>query len=151
MLAFYSTTNNLGGALTATTLYETAGSVLPNVTTTEALHGATHYACIGMKNTGSTTINVPGVYIASQSGSARLYLALGLTGINSTTEQVIASNIIAPVGDLVYHQPTNDYAPLRIGVPLAAGQWYHLWLKRVVSPYASGESNSYFILTGTES
>jgi hypothetical protein len=124
--------------------------VLPNVTTAEAVSGVTHYACICIRNTGAATIINAGVYFSSDVQNARIYIALGLTGKNSYSEQYIGSNIVAPTGNLVFQKPAFDYAPLSVGT-LYPGDWYNLWLKRIVSVYASGEASAYFILTGTES
>lgn len=154
-LSFYftgggSATSVLGGLVSSSALTETQGIVFPDVVLADAVAGITHYACIVIKNTGGTTINNAGVYLSSDVEGSRSYIALGLTGKSSTTEQVIASAVTAPTGALVFQKPSFDYAPLAIG-SLTAGQFQHLWLKRTVSANATGTPLDYFIITGTQS
>ena len=140
---------NIGEALT-----ETQGAVFPDVILADAVTGITHYACIAMKNTGSTTINNAGIYISSNVQGSQTYIALGLaakgTAAAPTTEQTIASAVTAPTGALVFQKPSFSYSPLSIG-SLAAGQYKYLWLKRVVAANQAGSPLDYFIITGTES
>jgi hypothetical protein len=149
-LTFYHTSNNNGGAITGAVLGYWNGAVLPDIPLEYAATGITNYACICMKNTGASVIVNAGVFFASSVQNAKVYLAMGLTGKNSTTEQIIANNMTPPVGNFVYQRPFFSYAPLIVGT-LNPGDFYHLWLKRVISVNATGESNAYFILTGTES
>lgn len=149
-LAFYFTSNNLGGPITNNLLNESLGSVFGNVGIDAATTGFTDYACVVICNRGAATIQKAGVCFKSKAANEKFYVALGLTGKNSATEQTIATPTTAPIGNFVFQSPSFTYAPLVIGT-LAPGEFYHLWLKRVVSVYATGESLAYFMLTGTES
>lgn len=145
-----SATSVLGGLVSSTALTETQGAVFPNIALTDAVAGIAHYACIVMKNTGTVTISNAGIYLASDVEGSQTFIAQGLTGKSSTTEQTIASAVTAPTGALIYQKPLFAYAPLSIGV-LTAGQFQHFWLKRVVAPNTTGSPLDYFIITGTES
>jgi hypothetical protein len=149
-LGFYHTSYNRGGLITTVKVSEATGAVLDNITTAQATAGITSYACVCIKNTGTTNIARAGVYFASSAQNASIYMALGLTGRSSTTEQIIATDTTAPVGELIYVQPKFEYSALIIGA-LPVGAWYHIWLKRVAKVKASGEASAYFILTGTTS
>ncbi len=153
-LAFYftgggSATSVLGGQISSAPLTETQGILLPDVTLAEATSGITHYACICIKNTGAAAIANAGVYLSSVVTASNIYIAKGFTGKNSTTEQTIAGNTTAPTGSLVFTKPLYSYSALRVGL-LNPGDFYHLWLKRVVAANAPGSANDYIILTGVE-
>jgi hypothetical protein len=154
-LTFYftgggSASSVLGGNISSTELTEAQGAIFPNVALADSVTGITHYACIVMKNTGAATINNAGIYISSSVQGSQSYIALGLTGKSSTTEQTIASAVTAPTGALVFQKPSFSYSPLTIG-SLTVGQFQHFWLKRVVAVNQAGSPLDYFILTGTES
>lgn len=144
-----SASSVLGGQISTTELTETAEVLLPNVALADAAAGITHYACICIKNTGATTIANAGVYFSSVVSNAKIYLAKGLTGKNSTTEQTIANNTTAPTGAFVFQQPLYVYSPVSLGL-LAPGDFYHLWIKRVVAANSAGSPDEYLILTGVE-
>jgi len=149
-LKFYFTTgSSLGGAISATELNETPGSLFPNVTLAEATAGIKHYKCICVKNTGTTVIVNPGIYFSSSVEYSTSYMAKGLTGKNSTTEQTIANSTTAPTGNIIFQSPRFDHSPLRLG-QLNPGDFIHVWLKRVLTINAPGENSAYFVLTGVE-
>ena len=100
-----SATSVLGGLVSSTALTETQGAVFPNIALTDAFAGITHYACIVMKNTGTVTISNAGIYLASDVEGSQTFIAQGLTGKSSTTEQTIASAVTAPTGALIYQKP----------------------------------------------
>jgi hypothetical protein len=149
-LSFYHTASNLGGPIVMTRLSEGVGGVFANVNIDQATAGQTDYACVVIRNEGGSTIANAGVYFASKAANAKFYIALGLTGKNSYTEQVLPTATTTPVGNLIFQNPTFDYAPLVIGA-LNYLDIYHLWIKRVVAVNAPGEAAPYLILTGTES
>jgi hypothetical protein len=145
-----SASSVLGGLISSAALTSAQGSVLPDVALSDAVTGITHYACLCVKNTGASSIANVGVYLASDVEVSKTYIAKGLTGKNSTTEQTIASATTAPVGALVFQRPSFIYSALSLGA-LAAGEFYHVWLKRVVPVNAAGSPKDYIILTGVES
>jgi hypothetical protein len=140
----------LGGQISTLALAETQGLLLPNVLGAEAIAGITHYACVCIKNTGASSIANAGIYMSSVVSAANVFIAKGLTGKNSTTEQVITDQVTAPTGALVFTKPLFSYAPLSLGL-LAPGEFYHLWIKRTVAANAAGSPNDYVIFTGVES
>ena len=144
-----SASSVLGGQISTTELTETAEVLLPNVALADAAAGVTHYACICIKNTGATTIANAGVYFSSVVSNAKIYLAKGLTGKNSTTEQTIANNTTAPTGAFVFQQPSYEYTPVSLGL-LAPGDFYHLWIRRTVAVNTPGSDGEYLILTGID-
>jgi hypothetical protein len=153
-LGFYftggsSASSVLGGQISTTALTETEGALFPNVSLADATTGITHYACICIKNTGAETISNAGVYLSSVVSNANIYIAKGLTGKNSTTEQTIANNVTDPTGALVFQQPLYEYSPVSIGL-LDPGDFYHLWLKRVLPASSPGSPEEYIIITGVE-
>ena len=154
-LTFYftgggSSSSVLGGLVSSTALTETQGAIFTDVVLADAIAGITHYACIVMKNTGAATINNAGIYISSDVEGSQSYVALGLTGKSSTTEQTIATSVTVPTGSLIFQQPAHSYSPLAVGM-LTVGQFQHFWLKRVVGANQTGSPLDYFIITGTES
>lgn len=145
-----SATSVLGGGISSAPLTEAQGVLLPDVALADAAAGITHYACICIKNTGASSISNAGVYLSSVVTAANVYVAKGLTGKNSTTEQTIANATTAPTGALVFQKPSFSYAPLALGA-MSPGDFWHLWIKRAVAANAAGSPNDYIILTGVES
>jgi hypothetical protein len=90
-----------------------------------------------------------GVYFSSAVEGSKTYMALGLTGKSSTTEQTIASNITVPTGSLIWTRPLFSYTALSVGT-LTAGQFQHIWLKRVTPANAYGSLMDYVILSSTD-
>ena len=144
-----SSSSVLGGQISSTELTEVAEALFPNVALADAVSGITHYACICIKNTGATTIANAGVYLSSVVSNAKIYIAKGLTGKNSTTEQTIANATTAPTGALVFQQPLYVYSPVSLGL-LAPGDFYHLWLRRTIAANTPGNPDEYIIITGVE-
>lgn len=104
-LTFYftgggSASSVLGGLISSTALTETSGAIFPAVPLPDAMFGITNYACIAMKNTGTTTIANAGIYISSAFEGSDTYIAQGLTGKSSTTEQTLAKNTTEPIDTL---------------------------------------------------
>ena len=145
-----SASSVLGGQISSNQLTEVAEALFPNVSLADAAAGITHYACICVKNTGASTITNAGVYLSSFVSNSKLYVAKGLTGKNSLSEQSIANNTTAPTGALVFQKPIVEYSPVALGL-LNPGDYYHLWLKRVIAANTAGNQDEYLILTGVES
>jgi len=146
-LHFYHTSENRGGLFTWAELSEASGAVFPCIGIDQATTGVTHYACICIRNVNTVTAWNVGVYFSSLVQNAKVYMAKGLTGKNSVTEQTVANVIIPPVGDFVFQTPVFEYAPLALG-HLGPLEFHHIWLKRVVSVNATGEAAPYFIIKG---
>ena len=70
-------------------------------------------------------------------------LGLGTAGLNGV-EQSITSENIAPAG--VSFFATSDVSPLVMG-DLAPGDYYPVWVKRLVTPEAQGSASDNVIIT----
>lgn len=133
-IKLYSTTNGLGGAITAN---EVVSNVLHNVfdkvNSDDALLGKTYYKCIYLKNTNSSiTLEATKAYILSNtpSLSTTMEIGLGTAAINSS-EQLIANTNTAPAG-VTFTALTGLANAVSIG-NLANGSYKALWLKLVIS------------------
>lgn len=125
---------SLGGAISSTVI--TAASLhnlFDRVTGDEGDAGDTEYRCFYVKNTHATLSLVAAfLWIQSNSSSTdtTLTLALGGEGQNGTAETV-ANESTAPVGE-VFSAPASKAAGLSLG-DMAAGTYYPVWVKRVVT------------------
>ncbi len=138
--------NSLGGGISTTLVSTGINGFFDDVDYPEALAGSTAYRCMYIKNESLTdTYTAPEVYIATLTPSPSTYCELGLgsSGLNGT-EQSIVSEEIAPVG--VSFVAPSDALPLVLGSDLGPGEYFPIWVKRVVEPEASGASNDYVVI-----
>ena len=119
-------------------------TVFPAITQQQAKDGITQYACVCVKNISPVTANDVGVYISQAPSVGTLYIAKGLTGKNSTTEQVIANQETPPTGSLVFYEPSFDYDTVNIGT-LNAGDFHHIWMKLVTQANSPGDAFKFSI------
>lgn len=131
---------SLGGAISTT---EVTGSTLfDTVSGAESAAGDTNYRCIYAKNThGTLTLNSAKVWLNSDS-EGQITIALGGEGDNGTAETV-ANEATAPSGE-TFSESASEGASLSLG-NLAAGHYYPIWLKRVVTAGASAANATFTV------
>ena len=133
---------SLGGAkssvqVTAATLH----NLFDRVTGDEADAGDTEYRCVYVQNNhGSLSLVDAVVYIQTQTPSTNTAaaIALGGEGKNGTAETVANENT-APAGES-FSAPADKASGLSLGT-LAPGEYYPIWIRRVVSAAASAYDN----------
>lgn len=139
-------TNSLGGGISTTLVSTGLNGFFDDVDYNEALAGSTAYRCMYIKNeSGTDTYTTPEIYIATMTPSPSTYCELGLgsSGLNGT-EQSITSEEIAPVG-VTFSSPSASL-PLALGSDLGPGEYFPIWVKRVVEAEAAGASNDYVVI-----
>lgn len=123
---------SLGGAISSTAITDnTDNNLFDDVSGDEASAGDTEYRCFYVKNDHSsiTWKNVKIWINAETPGSDQLDIALDDGGKNATAE-TIADESTAPSGESFSH-PTDKASGLSLG-DLAPGDYYAIWVKRVV-------------------
>ena len=137
----------LGGAISATEVTDnTLHNLFDKVLGAEALAGDTEYRCVYIKNTHATLgLELAKVWIDTNtpSGDSAFAIALGGEGAGGTAE-TIADESTAPVGES-FSAPASYAAGLSLGT-LAAGSYYPLWVRRVISASAAAYSNDSAVL-----
>lgn len=126
-----------GGLITSGAL----NNLFDDVDGDEADSGDTEYRCIYIRNNNaSLTLSAAFLWIATDSASAgsEYSLALDGNGLNGTAETV-ANESTAPSGE-TFTRPTSKAGGLSLG-NIANGEFYPVWIRRVISPGASA-SNS---------
>ena len=140
--------DSLGGGISTFVVPTGLNLFYDDVDQPEAQTGSTAYRCFYISNDNATdTYTGAAIYISvrTTSESTNCELGLGTSGLNGT-EQSITAEEIAPVG--VNFFATSVGTPLAIG-DLAAGDYYPIWIKRIVQPEAQGASNDYLVIALT--
>jgi hypothetical protein len=140
-ITFLKTTNNLGGAATAS---ETDGSDLFDVfTDTETTDGVTVYACIVLDT--DVAYSNARIFIDSETTHANVNWSLGLgnAAINAT-EQTIADEETAP-GSVTFTDSEGLANALNIG-NMAINDTKAFWVRCVVSAGALAKNSFTFSL-----
>ena len=126
----HSGASDLGGAIGAVLTDDALNNLWDNVSPAEAGAGDTEYRCAYVKNThGSLSVANVTVEIDTDPAESNWEIALGAAGKNGT-ETAVADEDTAP------STPTFGTTPLSLGT-LAAGDFYPIWIKRIV-PAAAG-------------
>lgn len=137
-LKFFKSTNDLGGAITATEIVTaTLQNLFNNITGDESAAGITLYNCIYLSNeNGSLELSAVKAWLLQNTPSADTDVAIGLgTSAVNGTEQTIANEETAPAG-VTFSSAANEGAALAMpNIP--AGQHKALWIRLTVSPGAS--------------
>jgi hypothetical protein len=131
--------DSLGGGISAAIVPTGLNLYYDDVPYQEATDGSTAYRCFYVKNTNATdTLGATVIYIEVRTNnpSTACELGLGSSGLNGT-EQVITGENISPVGVTFFS--TSQPTPLPIG-DLLAGEYYPIWIKRIVNSEATGVS-----------
>ena len=145
ILQFRLTTNNLGGAATATQLSATAlNNLWDDVTPAEATAGDNEYRAIDVYNAGDATTSAVSLYLSGTPNAATdILAALEASPIGSTT--AIADESTAPTvsGSFVAYTSAS-----RLTLPdISAGSYCRVWLKRSVTAGAVNSTNDGTTLT----
>lgn len=138
---------SIGGARSSTEISATAlFNLWDRVNSAEALAGDTEYRCFYVRNESSTdTLLSAGIYISSNTSSndTTIEIGLGTAGKNGT-EQTVANESSAPSG-VTFSAASSQGAGLSLG-DLAPGDYYPVWVKRIVSPTASATTSDLYTL-----
>lgn len=138
-LKFYKTTNNLGGAITASE--STGTDIFDAFTGDETTNGvAGEYACLYVKNESAQTALNARVHIDGETvhSGVNFTLGLGTSAVNGT-EQTIANKDTAPAG--VTFSEAQDLAnALTIG-DIPAGQHKAVWYRVTVTAGTLAKDN----------
>jgi len=148
-------TLSLGGTISAYTIPDaTANNVFDDVTGDESASGDTEYRAIAVKDTNSsydmlnTKVWIEG-YTRATSGADTIYFALENPGGSPASIQTIENESTAPdenkftvkTGATVsWTEEGSPSSTLEFGT-VNAGEWFGIWLKRVVPADASAYSN----------
>ncbi len=121
----HSGASDIGGAIGAELTDDTLNNIWDNVSAGDADAGDTEFRCTYVKNTHATlsVANVK-VEIATDPTESNWEIALGAAGKNGT-ETAVANEDTAPA------TPTFGTTALELGT-LAAGDFYPIWIKRIV-------------------
>lgn len=136
---------SLGGAMSTVAGGLITSGVLNNlwddVTGDESSAGDTEYRCIYIRNdNGSLTLSAAKLWIQSASTSPDTAFSLALAGEgNGGTAETVADEGTAPAGE-TFSSPADKASGLDLG-SLAAGEFFPVWVRRVVSSGASAFNN----------
>jgi hypothetical protein len=132
---------SLGGAIGTTELTAGDNNLFDDVTGAEASAGDTEYRCFYIKNThGTLTLSSTYLWIQTETASTddSVDIGLDLAGKNGTADTV-ADEDTAPSPAVSFSHPTTKGAGLSLG-DLAPGDYYAIWVKRIVTAAASAYS-----------
>ena len=148
-------TLSLGGTISSSTIPSgVANNVFDDVTGDESETGDVEYRAIAVKNTSSnydmlnTKVYISGYYRAG-SGADTIYFALEKSSGSPASIQHIANEGTAPdenkfvtkIGNIVsWTEEGSPSATLEFGT-VNPGEWFGIWLKRVVPEDASAWNN----------
>lgn len=129
---------SLGGAKSSVEVVDaTLHNLFDRVTGDEGDAGDTEYRCVYVQN-GHATLSLLAAFLWVQantpSADTTIAIALGGEGKNGTAE-VVGNESTAPSGE-TFSAPASKAAGLSLG-DLAAGEYYPIWIRRVVSAAAS--------------
>jgi hypothetical protein len=131
--------DSLGGAISLQVVPTGLNFFYNDVDYDEATAGSTAYRCFYVKNTHATdTLSATVIYIEVRTNnpSTSCELSLGSSGLNGDEQSITGENI-APVGMNWFS--TSQPTPIAIG-DLLAGEYYPMWIKRIVNTEATGSS-----------
>lgn len=138
---------SLGGAISTTEITDNVdNNLFDDVSGSEATAGDTEYRGIYFKNThASLTLQSTKIWIETQTTSSNDAVAIALPGegLNATIE-TIANESTAPSGE-TFSAPASYAAGLSMG-NIPNGQYYGLWVRRVVDASASAYTANSFQL-----
>ena len=147
-------TLSLGGTISPYTIPDaTPNNILDDVTGDESAAGDTEYRGIAIKDTNTTYSMInPKVwisgYVRAASGADTIYIARSTFALNANTMGVCTNESTAPnetgLTWIAEGSPSStiDFSP----GTLNPGNWFGLWLKRVVPAGASAFSNRSFTI-----
>jgi len=129
---------SLGGVVSSVEVVDASdNNLFADVSGDDASSGVTHYRLIYVYNNhGSLTLQGAKVWISTDTTSSddEIDIALAGEGLNVNAE-TIADEDTAPVGESFTH-PTTKAGGLTLG-DIPAGQYFGVWIRRVVGSSAS--------------
>ncbi len=127
----HSGAGDIGGAIGGALTDDALNNIWDDVSSADASAGDTEYRCAYVKNThGSLSVANVKVEIDTDPAESNFETGLGAAGKNGT-ESAIADEDTAPGG------VSFGTGALNLGT-LAAGDFYPIWIKRIVSAGAGG-------------
>lgn len=133
-LKYYRSTNDLGGAITATEIPDAVFNALfDDVPSAKALSGEEYYAFFFIKNTSAYKATACKVFVLADTPSPTTHveLAVGTAGVN-TAEQSISDQFTAPTG-LTFSTALGEANALSLP-DLNANDYVGVCVKYVVDP-----------------
>ena len=143
-LGIFTTSSNLGGAITGT---DASGSVVFDpFTGDETSAGITENACIYVKNSSGQTAIASKVYVNSETSHAGVNATIGLgTSAVNGTEQTIGSKTSSP-SSVTFSEANGAGNALSIG-DIPAGQHKAVWIRFAVGA-GTAAKNAYTVQLG---
>ncbi len=136
----HSGASDIGGAIGVVLTDDTLNNLWDDVSSGDASAGDTEFRCTYVKNTHATlSVANVSVEIATDPTESNWEIALGAAGKNGT-ETEIADEDTAPAG------PTFGTGAISLGT-LAAGDFYPIWIKRIVIAGAGAATPDSGVLT----
>lgn len=139
---------SLGGAISSTEITDdTLQNLFDNVTGQEHTDGDTEYRCFYVKNDHSTdTAYNAKIFIQTNTPAAddTIQIGLDLAGKDGTAD-TIANESTAPSPAVTFANAADYANALDLG-DLAAGDYYAVWVKRIVSAGSTAQANNSAIL-----
>lgn len=130
---------SLGGAISANAV--TTNTLFDDISSSEAIAGDTEYRCIYVRNSHATlTLLAARIFIQANTAGSRVSIALDGVGKNGTAETV-ANESTAPVGE-VFSQPSDYATGLALG-DLAPGEFFPVWVRRIIPAGAAGATDTF--------
>lgn len=132
-----------GGVITKT---KTFNSIFDDVSGAEAAAGDTEYRCIYVKNAHATlSLTTAKIWIEANTTGNEIYIGLDLAGKNATADTV-ADESTAPDPAVTFSKDCTSYATgLSLG-DMAAGEYYGIWIKRVIASSKAATDDDNFTL-----
>lgn len=142
LVLHHSGASDIGGAIGAALTDDALNNIWDDVSSGDASAGDTEYRCTYVKNThGSLSVANVAVSINADPSKSTWEIALGAAGKNGS-ETEIANEDTAPSG------PSFGTGEISLGT-LAAGDFYPIWIKRIVSAGATAATPDSGILLVT--
>lgn len=125
LVLHHSGAGDIGGAIAAILTDDTLNNIWDDVSSGDASAGDTEYRCAYVKNThGSLSVANVAVSINADPSKSNWEIALGAAGKNGS-ETEVGNEDAAPSG------PSFGIGSISIG-SLAPGDFYPIWIKRIV-------------------
>ncbi len=140
---------SLGGVMGTNALIvdDTLNNLFDNVSGAEHTAGDTEYRCFYVKNTNATdTAYSVKIYIDTNTPAADDTVNIGkdLAGVSGTADTV-ADEGTAPDPAVTFSTATTLAVAIDLG-NMSAGQYYAVWIKRIVSAGSTAQANNSAIL-----
>jgi len=139
---------SLGGIISSTEVTNNSlNDLWDDVSGTEATAGSTEYRCVYLKNTHATlslTLSKAWIDTNTTASGDAITIGLDLAGVNATAD-TISVETEAPSPSVTFSTAVDKASGLNTGT-VANGQYYGIWIKRVVNAGAGAATSNSYIL-----